>query len=51
MHQTFQQHLLQLKLETAKSYIKAVSSSLAPVTSSQDTCLTISAQVYLDPVI
>jgi Bardet-Biedl syndrome 1 protein len=45
MHQTFQHQLLQLKLDTAKSYIQAVSSSLAPVTTSNDANITLSAQV------
>ena len=45
MHQTFQQHLLQLKVDSAKSYTKALSSSLAPLSSSKETSLTVSAQV------
>ena len=45
MHQKFQQHLLQLKLEAARMYKAAVSSSLAPVTSSTECSLSISAQV------
>lgn len=49
MHQTFQQHLLQLKLEAARMYQAAVSSSLAPVTSSTECSLNISAQVGHTP--
>lgn len=49
MHQKFQQHLLQLKLEAARMYQAAISSSLAPVTSSTECSLNISAQVGHTP--
>ena len=45
MHNTFQRDLCRLKLETARAYAKVVSSSLAPVVSSKDASLKISAQV------
>ena len=45
MHNTFQRDLCRLKLETARAYAKVVTSSLAPVVSSQDASLKISAQV------
>ena len=45
MHNTFQRDLCRLKLETARAFAKVVSSSLAPIASSQDAALKISAQV------
>jgi len=45
MHNTFQRDLYRLRLETARSYVKAVTASLTPVTSTQDGSLKISAQV------
>ena len=45
MHNTFQRDLCRLKLEVARAYAKVVSSSLAPVVSSKDASLKISAQV------
>ena len=45
MHNTFQRDLYRLRLETARSYVKAVTASLTPVTSTQDSSLKISAQV------
>jgi len=51
MHNTFQRDLYRLRLETARSYVKAVTASLTPVTSTQDSSLKISAQVQgLGPV-
>ena len=45
MHNTFQRDLYRLRLEVARSYVKAVTASLTPITSSQDSSLKISAQV------
>ena len=45
MHNMFQRDLCRLKLETARAYAKMITSSLAPVVSSQDVSLKISAQV------
>jgi hypothetical protein len=45
MHEVFQRDLLRLKLETTRSYFKAISSSLTPVITSQNTSLKITAQV------
>lgn len=45
MHQTFQHQLLQLKVDSAKSYVKTLTTSLTPVTNTKETSLTVSAQV------
>ncbi len=45
MHNTFQRDLYRLRLETSRAYVKAVTSSLAPITSSQDSSLQINAAV------
>jgi Bardet-Biedl syndrome 1 protein len=45
MHNTFQRDLCRLKLEVARAYAKAVSSSLAPIVNLKDVSLKISAQV------
>lgn len=45
MHETFQRDLRQLKLETARSYVKAVSTSMMPLATSQDSSLNVIAQV------
>ena len=45
MHDVFQRDLFRLKLETARSYCKAICSSLAPVITAQNTSLKISAHV------
>lgn len=45
MHNTFQRDLCRLKLEIARAYAKVVTSSLAPVISSQEASLKLSAQV------
>lgn len=46
MHNIFQRDLFRLKLETARSYAKAVTSSMLPITSAQqDESLKITAQV------
>ena len=47
MHNTFQRDLLRLKVETACSFVKAISSSVIPVASSSASSLTISAQVCI----
>lgn len=45
MHNTFQRDLYRLRLETSRAYVKAVTSSLAPITSSQETSLRVTAAV------
>ena len=45
MHNTFQRDLYRLRLETARAYVKAVTTSLTPITSSQECSLKIAAQV------
>ena len=51
MHRIFQQDLLRLRLETARSYAKAISASLVPITSSEETeSLKITAQVRWEGV-
>ncbi len=48
IHSVFQQDLLRLRLETARSYAKAISASMIPITSSdQKESLKITAQVSL----
>ena len=51
MHNTFQRDLCRLKLETARSYVRAITFSLAPVITSHQASLKISAQVQgLGPI-
>ncbi len=47
MHNTFQRDLLRLKLETARSFVKAIGTSMLPVATSSTSCLKISAQVHV----
>ncbi len=47
MHNTFQRDLLRLKLETARSFVKAIGSSMLPVATSSTSCLKITAQVHV----
>lgn len=46
MHNTFQRDLCRLKLETARSYVKAISTSMMPMATSQSSSLKVTAQVW-----
>ncbi len=51
MHNTFQRDLYRLRLETSRAYVKAVTSSLAPISSSEDSSLRVTAAVQgLGPI-
>lgn len=51
MHRTFQQDMYRLKLMAARSYVKAVTASLNPISDNPSDSLKLSAQVHgLGPV-
>jgi len=45
MHQLFQKDLFSLRLNTARSYVRNLATSMAPITTSQGASYKISAQV------
>ena len=46
MHQLFQKDLFLLKLDTARSYVKSLATSMAPMVTGHGGSYNISAQVY-----
>ena len=49
MHRQFQHDLYRLRLETARSYVKALENSMNPISTNPQEPLKLSAQVQLDP--